>query len=85
MRPNKTANVLHFIIDYKTAHDGVSPTHEDICRACDISSKSAVSRLLDKLESAGKIRRLAVTDNKRWGIVVAGGRWTYTAESAEVT
>lgn len=66
-----TEKVYRYIIDYKQAHDGLSPTVREIADACDISSTSVVNYNLDKLEAAGKIRRAYGLS----GIQVAGGRW----------
>ena len=63
--------VLNYIIAYKTANDGNSPTMREIMRACRVSSTSLVSYILRDLQDAKKIR---VVDGSR-GIMVTGGSW----------
>ncbi len=68
----RRADILAYIIDYKTAHDGLSPIIRDIARECNIPSISTVFYDLASLESEGKIK-LA---EGRKGIMVVGGVWT---------
>ena len=67
--------VLRFIIRYKMAHDGNSPSIREMGDACGVSSTSVVAYNLEKLERAGKIE----IDGSR-GIQVVGGRWVPPAE-----
>lgn len=53
----KTQEVFDFIVQFKTANDGNSPSVEQIKNACDITSTSVVMYYLGKLENAGKITR----------------------------
>ena len=65
------ADVLTYIIAYKTANDGNSPTIREIMSGCHISSSSMVSYILRDLQDAGKIR---IIEGSR-GIIVIGGVW----------
>jgi SOS-response transcriptional repressor LexA len=71
----RRADILAYIIDYKTVHDGLSPTIRDIASECNIPSTSTVSCYLDILESEGKIE---FAEGRR-GIMVVGGVWTLQA------
>lgn len=64
-------DVLAYIIQYKTANDGNSPTIREIMIVCGISSTSMVSYILRDLQDAGKIR---IIEGSR-GIMVTGGMW----------
>ena len=48
--------IYNYIVTYKTANDGVSPTMREIMKACKVSSTSVVSYLLDMLMWLGRIR-----------------------------
>jgi SOS-response transcriptional repressor LexA len=74
------AAILHYIIKYKTAHDGNSPTLREICRDCGVSSTSVADHILRNLESRGKIRLNSEGSRSRQ-IEVVGGRWTYEEPS----
>ena len=63
--------VLTFIVEFKIAHDGCSPSLQEIADACDISSKSVVLYKLKALEYHEKIVRLKGAR----GIKVVGGKW----------
>ena len=69
------AAVLDFIIAYKRANDGLSPTIREIGDACNIPSISTVAYILTALQLTGKI---AVADGAR-GIKVTGGHWEITS------
>lgn len=66
--------VLKFIVDFKEAHDGCSPSVRDIVAACDYSTESVASYHLKRLESAGLIKRFGNRDTAR-NIMVVGGCW----------
>ena len=51
-------DALRFIVGYQDAHDGISPTTEEIGAAIGLTSRSGASRLLTCLEERGRIRRL---------------------------
>lgn len=68
-------DVLKFIIEYKTKHDGVAPTHREIIEGTDITSLSIVSYALMRLEHLGKIRMIGDHGATR-SIAVVGATWT---------
>ncbi len=68
------AKFFEFIIDYKTLHDGVSPSMRDIAKQFAIST-SVVSHHLNILEELGLIERPRGVSRV---IRVIGGRWTYS-------
>ncbi|HET6346330.1 MAG TPA: hypothetical protein VFH51_15455 [Myxococcota bacterium] len=47
-----------YIAAYAAAHDGLSPSFEEIGAALGLRSKSAVHRLISRLEERGKIVRV---------------------------
>lgn len=53
------ADCLRYIVDHQRAHDGITPSFEEIRAALDLGSRSGVMRLLDALEERGRISRLA--------------------------
>ncbi len=65
--------VFDFIVTYKRAHDGNSPTLRQIMNGRRISSTSVVHNILIGLERDGYIRILPGSQ----GIVVIGGAWAY--------
>jgi SOS-response transcriptional repressor LexA len=72
--------VYAFIVQYKFAHDGNSPTVREIMENCHISSKSVASSQLQKLEHDGKIR-LGIQSKRARSICVVGGQWRLSNES----
>lgn len=50
--------VLNFIIQYKSAHGGNSPSTREIAQAVGLSSTSRVDVRIDELEAAGRLQRL---------------------------
>lgn len=50
--------MLAYIVQYQAENGGVTPAFSDMKLACRIASTSGVKRVLDWLESEGKIRRL---------------------------
>ena len=73
-----TKNVLEFLKQYKSNHDGCSPTYQQIAEGCRLASPSVASYHLGKLDAAGLIR---MTTGRR-DIEVVGGQWTMTDASA---
>lgn len=68
--------VLRFIIEYKSFHDGNSPSIREIMDACQITSTSVASNILRRLANRGDIRLVddgesALSRN----IEVVGGHW----------
>jgi len=67
--------IFRYVLDYKAEHDGCSPSFEEIMNAVDgVSSTSAVSYNLDKLEEAG---RIVMAEGRNRSIQVVGGRWRH--------
>ncbi len=64
--------VLSYIIAYKTANDGNSPTIREIMTGCRVSSSSMVFYILRDLQDARKIR---MQEGSR-GIIIPGGKWS---------
>lgn len=64
--------VLEFVVAYKTAHDGVSPTVREIGHELAMVH-SAVFYHLRKLEERGLVRFIGIEKSR--GIMVTGGRW----------
>ena len=77
----RTEQILQFIVRFKRAKDGNSPTIREIGRACDISSTSIVRYHLEKLEHQGLIQM--ARNGKTRGIQVVGGRWTLDQETTK--
>jgi len=66
--------VLAFIVGFKQKYDGVAPTIREIQTACEISSTSVTTWLLEKLEAAGKVKVLRELGAR--SIAVVGGEWS---------
>jgi SOS-response transcriptional repressor LexA len=76
--------LMDFITAYQKHHDGISPRFSEMMAACDVKSKSGVTRLLDCLRDRGFITRMpkrhqaiTVLDRSRtvyfvWSPVVQG-------------
>jgi hypothetical protein len=77
--PHRTEQVFKFIVDYKHAHDGNSPTMREIMAGCKISTTSLIFFYLNKLEEQGFIRRFEPPNGSRSfaKIEVIGGKWIY--------
>ena len=71
---DRQQRMYDFIVAYKAAHDGRSPTIREIGDACDISSTSVVNYNLAGLARAGFIARPA---GESRAITVRGGAWRY--------
>lgn len=69
--------VFDFIVRYKTANDGLSPTYREIKTACGVSSESVVASILRRLEERDGLIELVPG---RAGIKVVGGVWKYRRE-----
>jgi len=55
--PNEMLNTIYnFIRDYRTAHQGLSPSQREIAVACYINV-AYVGRYLDLLEARGRLER----------------------------
>jgi predicted MarR family transcription regulator len=67
--------ILKYVIDYKVANNGRSPSHREISMATGISSISVVNYNLHKLDNQGRINYGKGTRN----ISVAGAEWRLNA------
>lgn len=84
-RPNpatekRIGEVFDYIVAFKTANDGVSPSIRDIVVNVGISSTSMATYYLRKLEQRGKIKRHAGDKSLSRAIIVPGGRWAFSPE-----
>jgi SOS-response transcriptional repressor LexA len=50
--------ILAYIIEYKAAHDGVSPTYDEIMQGVGVNSKSVISHHIGILVETGYLRRV---------------------------
>ena len=66
--------IFDYIVAYKRANDGNSPTIRTLQDRFEVSSTSVVAYILKKLEKNGKI---TLNNNTGQLINVVGGRWTY--------
>lgn len=74
-RPGRRAlDVLTFVVKFKTAHCGDSPSLEEIAAGVGVASKSTVLVHLAALERHGLITRAGGRDARRIGI--PGAVWT---------
>lgn len=74
-RSNTAERILDFIVSYKRAHDGNSPTVDEIGQGVGLTSKNTVWVHLRNLELANKIER----GHGSRMISVIGGAWTLQA------
>lgn len=70
--------ILAFVIQYKQANDGTSPTIREICEGCGISSVSMVTYHLQVLALAGRIQ---IDFSTARNIRIPGGEWVYRGQS----
>jgi hypothetical protein len=78
--PTKQEQVFAWIVSYKRAHDGNSPTLRELMSGCGLSSLSVTFECLRRLTAAGLIAR-QITPDKRGlsrSIVIVGGCWSYS-------
>jgi len=64
--------ILAYIIQFKMDNDGLAPSVRELMSACGLSTISAVTYNLARLEEAGLIERKFNTPRC---IVVVGGEW----------
>jgi repressor LexA len=64
--------VFEFIVGFKRAHDGISPSMREILEGCDISSTSLVNYYLERLVDKGLIERYGDWGKSR-NLMVVGG------------
>lgn len=55
--PATADDVLRYVAGYLEAHDGISPSYQDICDALRMNSKSNVDRKMDELGGRGLMAR----------------------------
>jgi len=65
--------ILAYIIKYKAANGGNSPSYREITEQCGIKSTSIVDYLLSDLERGGMIRR---TPGVARSIEIVGATWS---------
>lgn len=74
----RRAAIYDFIVAFKAAHNGNSPTYQEIMDECELPTKSVVSHYLNALEKDGVIKR-------EWSeqrmITVVGSTWTAPGEA----
>lgn len=68
----KSDAIYRYIVRYKAANDGLSPSVREMVRALGLSSTSVVIYHLDRLEKAGRIIRAGRYEA---GIKIPGGEW----------
>jgi SOS-response transcriptional repressor LexA len=68
--------LFRFIVDFKSEHDGNSPTIREIMQACGITSTSVCSYNLKLLARSGRIR-LCRDGVRASRIEVVGGHWSH--------
>jgi hypothetical protein len=66
---------FRFIVEFKTANDGASPTDPEIAEAIGTTRPTVVSALR-RLEDSGRIRRRTRGMGQR-DITIPGGKWIY--------
>lgn len=64
--------IYQFVLEYKAAHDGNSPTVREIASGCGLKSLSSVFGHLHNLCKLGQIQ---IDDTGSRNIKVVGGRW----------
>lgn len=64
--------IYDFIVQYKQAHDGCSPTIREIMQACDYKTTSAVYYILKRLTVEGLIE---LDPRNSRSIRIVGGQW----------
>ena len=72
----KQEKIFQFIMDFKSQHDGNSPTFREIMDGCDFSSTSVVSFHIEKLIALGRLS-MREHDNGSRMICVNGGQWIF--------
>jgi len=66
--------VLKFVVFYKAANNGNSPSYDEIVEACGVW-KSQVGDILERLEQSGKLRQRGTRS-----ISLPNSRWSQEAE-----
>lgn len=79
MRYQKTSpatyqRIYDFLVEFKSANDGNTPTYRQIADKCDVSSTSMVSSYLFEMEKVGMIERKRAAGGLA-KIIIPGARW----------
>ncbi len=82
-RQHDPEEIYRFIVAFKQAHDGNSPTLREIGAGCAISSTSVVVYHLGLLAKAGRIRLCREDRSRARRIEVVGGAWTLASGRAD--
>ncbi len=80
-RRHDLEDMFRFIVAFKRAHDGNSPTLREIGAACGIPTTSVTAYNLQRLESMGRIH-LGQDKSSARRIHVVGGVWTWPSPPA---
>jgi hypothetical protein len=72
-----TERVFRYVVEFKRAHDGISPTVREIAVGVGIGS-TTVAHHLRVLQRARRIRAMGFGFSR--GMIVPGGRWVITEE-----
>lgn len=75
----RTDDMFDWMVDYKKANNGNSPSRREIQRGMDLSSVSIVTYHLKMLQNDG---RISIMDGG--GIIIPGGRWSFNGEKNEL-
>lgn len=67
MKKERKSEILKFVIEYKRAHNGNSPSYSEIMDFCGITSKSYIKLLLEKID--------VIKFNGTRSIEVLGSEW----------
>ena len=81
---NDYSDVYNFLITYKRANDGNSPSIRQITDACGYKSTSAAHHALIRLQEAGKIKLLGDHGTSRL-ICIVGGFWNLRGNNGSKT
>jgi SOS-response transcriptional repressor LexA len=74
--PSTREQIFNYLIRYKKAHDGNSPTNRQIAAACHVSP-STVAHHLGRLERANRIR---LSEDEYRNIEIVGAAWLPPAD-----
>ena len=67
---SKKEEVYQFIMQYKSEHNGLSPSYDQIREGCSISSKNSIALILRELINEGRIGREGTR-----GISIPNSEW----------
>lgn len=72
--------IYRYIVDYKTANDGLAPTVREVADSFDIPSTSTAARLLDELRQSGDITPI-IRGGRIVSYRVSGGEWVHNGKA----